>query len=139
MAFGGMNALGIVLAAVAGFLFGGVWYGIFSRPWMVAAGIKESDVAGGWQKNTVPFIVAFAGLLIMATVLAGIIGHLGPGQVTIRNGIISGAFCWVGFVITTMAVNNAFQGARTTLTFIDGGHWLGVLLIQGAIIGLFGV
>ncbi len=139
MAFGGMSALGIVLAAVAGFLFGGVWYGIFSRQWMAATGIKESDVSGGWQKNAVPFIIAFVGLLIMATVLAGIIGHLGPGQVTVRNGIISGAFCWVGFVVTTLTVNNAFQGARTSLTFIDGGHWLGVLLIQGAIIGLFGV
>ena len=44
----------------------------------------------------------------MAWVLAGGIGHLGPGQVTLKNGVISALFMWVGFVITTLAVNNAF-------------------------------
>jgi hypothetical protein len=43
-----------------------------------------------------------------------------------------------GFVITTMAVNHAFQGARGSLTLLDGGHWLGVLLVQGAILGWWG-
>jgi hypothetical protein len=28
--------------------------------------------------------------------------------VTLRNGVISGLFCWLGFVITTMLVNNSF-------------------------------
>lgn len=42
-------------------------------------------------------------------------------------------------VITTMAVNHAFQGQRGALTLTDGGHWLGVLLIQGAILGWWGV
>ena len=46
---------------------------------------------------------------------------------------------WLGFVIPTMVVNYAFHGARQTLTLIDGGHWLGVLLIQGAILGWWGV
>jgi hypothetical protein len=41
--------------------------------------------------------------------------------------------------MTSLVVNHAFQGVRRTLTLIDGGHWLGVLLIQGAIIGWFGV
>jgi len=44
----------------------------------------------------------------MAWMLAGVLGHLGPGQVTLRNGVISGAFLWFGFVLATMAVNNAF-------------------------------
>ncbi len=50
----------------------------------------------------------------MAWVLAGLIGHLGPGQVTVQNGIVSGAFIWLGFVATTIAVNNAF-GRRKPL------------------------
>ena len=48
----------------------------------------------------------------MACVLAGVLRHLGPGEVTLRSGIITGAFMWLGFVITTMAVNNAFRGAK---------------------------
>jgi hypothetical protein len=41
--------------------------------------------------------------------------------------------------MTSMAVNHAFQGAKRTLTLLDGGHWLGVLLIQGALLGWWGV
>jgi hypothetical protein len=34
-----------------------------------------------------------------------------------------------------MTVNHAFQGAKRSLTLIDGGHWLGVLVLQGAVLG----
>jgi hypothetical protein len=69
----------------------------------------------------------------------GGIAHLGPGQVTLRNAIVSALFLWLGFVVTTMAVNNAFGQRKASLTIIDGIHWLGVLVIQGAIIGAMGV
>ncbi|MEA2805916.1 MAG: hypothetical protein QOJ17_57, partial [Rhodospirillaceae bacterium] len=65
--------------------------------------------------------------------------HLGPGQVTLKNGVISALFMWLGFVITTLAVNYSFSQRRPMLTIIDGIHWLGVLVIQGAIIGAMGV
>ena len=34
--------------------------------------------------------------------------HLGPDQTTVWNGIVSAAFVWLGFVATTVAVNNMF-------------------------------
>ena len=85
-----------------------------------------------------PFVVAIVANLIMAWVLAGLIGHLGPGQATIRNGLISAGFCWLGFVVTTQSVNYAFTNRKPSLILIDSGHWLGVLLIMGAVIGAFG-
>jgi len=66
-------------------------------------------------------------------------GHLGAGQVTLLNGIISGAFCWLGFVITTLVPNVTFAMRDKQLIWIDGGHWLIVLVLMGAIIGLMGV
>ncbi|MDH3909543.1 MAG: DUF1761 domain-containing protein, partial [Gammaproteobacteria bacterium] len=75
--------------------------------------------------------------LVMAIMLAGLMGHL--GNITIHGGLITGLFVWVGFVITTMGVNHAFSGASPKLTAIDGGHWLAVLLVMGAIIGAIGV
>ena len=75
--------------------------------------------------------------LILALMLAGVMGHL--GDITIRGGVISGFFVWLGFVITTMGVNHVFSGAKPMLTLIDGGHWLAVLLVMGAVIGAFGV
>ena len=102
-------------------------------------GKTREELAAAGKRSPVPFIVSIVALLIMAWVLAGGIGHLGPGQVTLRNGVISGLFMWLGFVITTLAVNYSFGQRRPMLTIIDGIHWLGVLVIQGAIIGAMGV
>jgi hypothetical protein len=70
-------------------------------------------------------------------VLAGVIGHL--GAVTLKNGIVSALFIWAGFVLTATATNNAYTGRKPMLTVIDAGHWLGVLVIMGAVIGVMGV
>lgn len=141
MDFAGINYLAVLVAAVAAFMFGGAWYGVLAKQWMAAAGIDKAAVeashkAGGTTRH---LIVTFVAQLVMAWVLAGVIGHLGAGEVSLGNGIISGAFVWLGFVATTLVVNNSFQMQPRALTLIDGTHWLGVLLIQGAVIGLFGV
>ena len=141
MDFAGMNYYAIPIAALASFLFGGVWYGVLSKPWLDAVGKTEADIRAASAGYPIPpaFAIAIVSQLVMAWVLAGLIGHLGQNQVTISNGLISAAFVWVGFVATTLATNHGFQGQRVKLTLIDGGHWLGVLLIQGLIIGAFGV
>ena len=68
---------------------------------------------------------------------AGLLGHIGP--LSLRNGVISAAFCWLGFVMTAMLVNNSFAKRDWRLMWIDGGHWLLVLVLMGAIIGGMGV
>lgn len=141
MDFAGINYIAVLAAAAVAFMFGGVWYGVFSKQWMAAAGIDQAthEASNKSGQTTRLMITAFLGSVVMAWVLAGLIGHLGKGQVTIANGIISAAFAWFGFVATTLVTNHGFQGQLGRLTLIDGGHWLGVLLIQGAIIGAFGV
>lgn len=141
MAFAGINYLAIVIAAIAGWIAGAVWYMALANPWMAAVGTTREriDAAREQPGASLPFVFAFAGCVIMAWVLAGLIGHLGPGQVTVRNGVISGLFCWVGFVFTTMLVNNSFAMRSRMLLLIDGGHWLVVLALMGAIIGAIGV
>lgn len=139
MAFAGTNPLAIVVAALASFAFGGLWYGALSRAWLDALGKSEAEIRTGARPMPLLFVITIAAQLVMAFVLAGVVGHLGAGQVTLRHGLISGAMVWLGFVATTLAVNHGYQGARWSLTAIDGLHWLGVLLIQGAIIGWFGI
>ena len=140
MSLGSLNYLPIFAAAIASFVFGGIWYNVFSKQWMDAVGMSPERL----QKDRGSlglYVVAFVALLVMALMLAGILVHLAHGGLatTLRTGLISAAFLWLGFVIPTMVVNYAFHGARHTLTLIDGGHWLGVLLIQGAIMGWWGV
>jgi hypothetical protein len=84
-----------------------------------------------------PFVYVFVAELVMAWVLAGLLGHI--GALTLRGGIISAAFCWLGFVITTIVVNNSFARRDWRLLLIDGGYWLLALVLMGAIIGGIGV
>ena len=139
MTFAGMNYLAVVIAAVVAWLAGAGWYMILGKTWMSAVGITPEKMAEARNQPGafLPMIYAFVAELVMAWVLAGVLGHLGP--LTLRSGVISAAFCWLGFVITTLLVNNSFAQRDWRLVWIDGGHWLLVLLLMGAIIGAMGV
>ena len=74
----------------------------------------------------------------MAYVLYGLMKHVAhTSPLTVRTGVISAVFIWFGFILTTIAVNNAFSGRKAMLTVIDAGHWLGVMVILGAMLGAF--
>lgn len=123
----------VLIAAVAGYAFGAAWYGFLGRPWLAALGKTEADLRRG---RAATLVLAFVAEVVMALMLAGLMWHLGGA--TIRAGVISGALIWAGFVMTTLFVNHRFQAARAALTLIDGGHWLGVLVVQGVVLGAFG-
>ena len=135
MTFAGINHVAVLVAAIASWVFGAAWYGTLGKQWMAALGKTKHDL----NPNATIFIVSFVAQLVMAEMLAGLIGHLGPGPITVRIAMISAAFCWLGFVLTVLVTNHGFQGAKRSLTLIDGGHWLGVLLLQGLVLGLIGV
>jgi hypothetical protein len=134
-----INYVAILAAAIAAWLAGAVWYGVLGRQWLAALGWTEADMMGPDGKRRMPvgpMILSFIAALIMAFMLSGLMAHVGP--ITVRSGIISGALVWLGFVITTIAVNNAFQRRKTMLAVIDGGHWLLALVVQGAVLGALG-
>lgn len=133
MDFTGVNYLAILVAAVAAWLFGAAWYGALGKWWMKAARIDPSTM----KMSVTPFVISFVCELVMAWVLAGVIFHL--GEVTLWSGVVAAAFIWLGFMATTMAVNHRYQAYGWDLTIIDAGHWLGVALIMGAVIGWFGM
>ena len=135
MDFGGISYLAVLLAAVAGFAVGSVYYGLLAKPWMKAARIDPQEAV----MSPALFATSFIAELVMAWVLAGVIGHLGSGQVTVGNGLIAGAFVWLGFMATTVTINQRYQGFGWDLTLIDTGHWLLVALAMGAVIGWMGV
>ena len=136
-----VNWLSIVIAAAAAWLFGGVYYTALSRPWMAAQGKTieqcKAELAGkSGAAKMMPFILVFVAELIMAWATYGILFHL--NMFNLRDGAISGAALWFGFVLTTIASNYAFHGRKPMLIVIDSLGWLGVLIIIGAIIGAMG-
>src|SRR4249919_2809394 len=141
MNFTHANMVSILVAAVAAWIFGGACYTELSKPWLKAQGKTieqckaEQDTKSSMAKGD-PFVVVFISKIIIGWVLYGILLHM--NAFTVRAGIISAAFCWFGFVLTTIATNNAFGGRRVMLTVIDSVAWLGALIIIGAIVGWWG-
>jgi hypothetical protein len=135
-----INYAAVAVAAVAGWLTGAGWYGVLGNQWLAALGWTKADVTGPDGKPKMPMgpmVLSVIANLIMALMLAGVIAYIVP-RPTVIAGAVSGALIWLGFVVTTMAVNNAFARRTLALTLIDGGHWLAVLVVQGVVLGLFG-
>jgi Protein of unknown function (DUF1761) len=141
MTFSGVSYLAVIIAAIAAWLASAAWYMSLSRHYVAALGKTPEQMAEDRKRPGafLPFVYAFVANIIIAWVLAGVLAHLGAGQVTLRNGIISAAFLWFGFVLTTMVVNYSFNGRDRRLLLIDAGNWLLVLLVIGAIVGGIGV
>lgn len=138
MVFAGFNIVAVLLATTAAMAIGAVWYSVLAKQWISAAGFSEKQIEsiekGG---STAIYVIAALSHLVMAVVLAGLIGHL--GEVNLWRGLVSAMFVWSGFIATSMIVNHRFQMKPWSLTIIDAGHYFCVLLAQGAIIGLMGV
>lgn len=141
MTFAGINFVAIAIAAVVAWLASAAWYMSLSKVYIAALG-KTPEQAEADRKKPgafLPFIYALLANVIIAWTIAGVLGHLGIGQVTLRNGVISGAFCWFGFILTTMVVNSSFSGRDKRLLLIDAANWLIVVLVIGAVVGAIGV
>ncbi len=128
----GISYTAVLIAAIASFVFGGLWYGVFAKRRLGAAG--ESPARNTF--SPAQFAIIFIAQLVMSWMLAGILLHVTRGGIPLsaRNAIISAVLIWVGFVMTSLSATHALQGTRFSATLIDGGHWLGVLLIQSAIL-----
>ncbi len=132
-----VNWLAIVLATVASVALGMGWYMVLSKQWIAATGKRQEDLVnpGG---NAPPFFFAAACQLVMAYFIAVLTPALMEGITDINNAVLAGLYMWLGFIITSMVINHRYQNASWKLTLIDGGYLLGVVVVQGVVIGLFG-
>jgi len=138
MSLDAINWLAVIIATVVAFLIGAVWYSFLFRTQWMAATASPATAAAMQPASPLPRLLAinFCGNLLLSIVLSALIQSLGAA--TFIGGVGVGLLAWVGFVATVLAVNNSFANRPRALTLIDGGHWLVVLVVDGAIIGLFG-
>ena len=132
---GGLNVWALPLAALVSFVFGAIWYMALSRPWREASDIDSSGPAASPPPATL--VATYLAQLVMAWVFAQLLLNLGRGGIAVSStsGIVIGAGLWAGLILMPLLVNNMYQGAKRALTLIDGVHWLGVMIVQGALLG----
>ena len=125
--------LAILAAGVAGWIFGAVWYGVLSKPYQRALGLNPDDCKDK-KMPLLPMVAAFVAAVVMSAVLYQLLTNL--GVLGVWPAMVAGFTVGVGFVLTTVLVNNMFQQKSFTLTVIDGGHWVLALVIEAVVISL---
>jgi MFS family permease len=125
--------LAILAAGVAGWIWGAIWYGVLGKSYQRALGLNPDDCKDK-KMPLLPMVAAFVAALVMSAVLYQLLTNL--GVLGVWPAMVAGFTVGVGFVLTTVLVNNMFQQKSFTLTVIDGGHWVLALVIEAAVISL---
>lgn len=131
-----VNWIGILLATVASMALGMAWYMGLSKQWVAATGKKQEDLMGSGG-SAAPFVFAAISQFIMACFIAVLTPAL-MDETSVSTAITLGVMMWFGFILTSMVLNHRYQNMSWSLTLIDGGYLLGVVIVQGLVIGLFG-
>ncbi len=118
-----INLIAVVASAVAGFVFGAVYYGVLGTPWMKALGITDRPQPGAGV-----FVIAFICQFAMAGFLALLHGTF--GDLSFADALKVTVLACIGLIVAPMVVNHRFQSQTWMLTVIDAGHWLGVLTVM---------
>lgn len=125
--------IAILAAGLAGWLLGAVWYTALSRPWQRALGLDPEACKGKPMPKT-PLLVAFLSACVMSAVLYQLLTNL--GVMGVAASAIAGLTIGIGFLATSILVNNLFQQRSFMLTVIDGGHWVLAVVVESVVISL---
>lgn len=132
-----INYLAVVVAAVAAFALGGIWYSplLFAKQWVKAHGYSEERLAEIQKSAGKAYAVSILCQLLIALAIAVLIGYLQMGRCV--QGLKLAALVWAGFAFPLGLIANMFTDKRITVFCIDTGYQLVYLLIMGAIIAVW--
>jgi len=128
-----MNYLAILVATVAGWSVGALWYSgvLFGKRWQKELGFSDEYLK---QAN---MALTFGGSLIMMFIMnygvAAIINSL--PEPNLESGLKTGLYAGIMIAGAGMAVNYLYQQKSLMLWLIDGIYQIILLTVGGAIIG----
>ena len=141
----GVNFLAILVAAIAGFGVGAIWYSpfAFGNLWLKYNPVPEEKFQHG--PGAKPFIIGFVCTFVQAWVFALFLGWLtssSMGAVMFRGEMISGAIwagtlMWLGFTACTSLCDAQFSSKPVGAWAIDGAHRLAATLVMAVILGFW--
>jgi len=126
-----VNYLAVLVCVAISMFLGYVWYSapVFGRAWMNLIGKTEADLKKG-AGSAMGFAVVLA--FLTSYIMSHIIDF--AKAETISRGLTTGFWVWLGFVFTTVAMQNVFAQRPMKLTVINAGYHLVQFLIIGAIL-----
>ncbi|HEX6331896.1 MAG TPA: DUF1761 domain-containing protein [Actinomycetota bacterium] len=123
---GDADWLAVLLAAVAYFVIGAVWYAppVFGRAWMAAGGLPDMRETGGGPGPAI-YVVPLIGSALSAIALGMI--AVATGTDTVGEGFVLGLVVGIGFAISIALVTATFESTKPKPMVwgaVNGGYHL---------------
>ncbi len=154
---GGINVIGVVLATIAFYMIGFLFYGLFFKDvWtahtLASTGVAELDsirqmtperLEAAWYKAfpdanpTLSMGLGFLNTLVTTIVLAVVLRFLTAGAATIASYAGFALLLAIGFSITSISYDHIYAGKSLILFWIDSAHICIGFIVSAVILSLF--
>ncbi len=133
-----INFLAVLVAAVAAFLLGAIWYSplLFAKQWMEFHGYTPEKVKAMQQAGAMrAFAVSFVCQLVIAFAIALLIAiiHMRSPVAGIKLGLV----CWLGFAVSTGLMANVYSDKSIKAFLLDAAYQLVYFVVMGAILAVW--
>lgn len=130
-----LNWIAVVVATLAGFGVGAVWYSqaIMGKPWMKAIGLKEKDMKNASMAE--PMIIGLLTVFVTAVALGVLVQPL--ALTTALQGATFGILIALAFITTNKVMNVLFEQRSKSLVWINLGGDVLALGVMGAILAVW--
>lgn len=130
-----LNWIAILVAALAGFLVGGLWYGpLFGKAWMQERGLTEAELQQGNMMQI--YGTTFLLSIVSAVFLGHLLAHF--GDMSARSTMMISVGIALGFIVPAIGTNYLFSRASIRLFGIDAGYWIAFYAAMGAVFVFLG-
>ena len=129
--FDTVNWISVIVAALAAFAIGGLWYSplLFSKVWQHESKLSDADIKNA--NMALIFGSAFVLNFIGAVFLDMLIGTEANWMTGLVNGLVVG----IAWISTAMGINYLFGRKSLKLFLIDAGYFVVFFAAMGAILG----
>lgn len=133
-AFGELNWLAVVVAALAYFVLGAIWYSnaLMGKQYRAAIG---QDSEGPAKMEPAALFTNAVGWFIAAVALGLISKSIGADS--FGDGLTLGLVVWAGFIATNRIVAAAYEGPNRALMMVNGPYNLLGFLTMGVILAIW--
>lgn len=129
------NLLAILVAAAAGFLVGGIWYGpLFGKAWMKEHDFVEEELKKANMLKIYGLTFAFS--VLSAVFLGHLLAHF--GEMSARSTLMISVGTALGIIVPAIGTNYLFSRKSGMLFAIDAGYWLVFYAAMGAVFVMLG-
>ncbi len=131
-----MNLLAVLVASIASFLLGFLWYGpLFGKQWMKLMKFNKKDMKSMKMSPKTSMTIGFLSTCLIAYILSMFVDLMGSD--TILGGAVTGFWIWLGFIATTTLGSVLWENKSLNLYVLNNFYNLINFALMGIILAIW--